>query len=553
MKAGEFPLYEATEVELTAPVIAGGHRYDVGTIIQSDDIAVFRHAGIRSVQGVFYEVNDVPLKTASDILLRSLCGDFLCYVEPNSNGLCSLYADEDGVFVYEPERLNRLNEHSENILLSVLPPYTTVYKGQYLGTLKLFSSCLNEKVLNDAVTKISGMGALLKIFPYKLKKIAVIQTGAETDITELRRRYSVYGFSIAYHNHSEHSCEEIEKHVRLAIENGSQYIFVESDYPPVSRDDIVPKAFTETSAVIDRMNWPLGEGAGVVFASRKEAKLIGFSWNDFKKLDNLFRFISTDTLPDLTQLHLFVPNSISIEQRLKKMSPFEEEKSVHVGQLSDSDKIGIVILAAGESRRMAGKNKLLEDVGGQPMIQHVVEQALMSGADYVVVVTGHQSRHIEKLMEPYDVKIVKNADYLSGILGSVRLGIGVLPPDAVGALIMPADMPAFEAKYMADMMNDFRARIHDKQLPVVACADNGFLHNPVLWPRNLFNDIKIIPEDSYMLPILVEHTDYLIVHEIEDPLVLTDINSRGELEEFVRKMDYVGRAEADLEKLLSGN
>ena len=48
---------------------------------------------------------------------------------------------------------------------------------------------------------------------------------------------------------------------------------------------------------------------------------------------------------------------------------------------------GVVILAAGQSRRM-GRAKQLLPVDGEPMVRHAVRTALASGASQVVLVTG---------------------------------------------------------------------------------------------------------------------------------------------------------------------
>ena len=50
-----------------------------------------------------------------------------------------------------------------------------------------------------------------------------------------------------------------------------------------------------------------------------------------------------------------------------------------------------VILAAGRSARMAPRNKLLEAIGGRPVIGRVADTALASGAKPIVVVTGFEA------------------------------------------------------------------------------------------------------------------------------------------------------------------
>ena len=188
--------------------------------------------------------------------------------------------------------------------------------------------------------------------------------------------------------------------------------------------------------------------------------------------------------------------------------------------------------------------KLLEPLNGLPMIEHVVRSALSSQADYVAVVTGHDAKFIEKRLEKYDVKIARNPDYVSGVLGSIRLGLAVLPPDIAGAVVLPADMPAFTEEYIDKLIDafDFKA----KRPPVVLPSFNSVRHNPVLWPRDLFKVVKIVPEDSHWTPALIEHSDYIKEIVLKDDLPLTDINTHGDLEKYKARVEMLSNAEQDL-------
>ena len=54
--------------------------------------------------------------------------------------------------------------------------------------------------------------------------------------------------------------------------------------------------------------------------------------------------------------------------------------------------VAAIILAAGQSRRMGGPNKLLARFDGEPLVRQIAERALASKADPVIVVTGHGPR-----------------------------------------------------------------------------------------------------------------------------------------------------------------
>ncbi len=559
MKFGEFPAYDALGLELVHDVKCQGKTLKKGHILTSADLSLLKYSGIKTITGVQFSFEDVLPETTADILLKTLAGDYLRYTMPDETGYSEIFADIDGTFVFDQERLKRFNMHSELISLITIQPYIPVYKGQFIANLRVFGPAVPAETLNEAITKISGTGPLLKVAPYAFCKIGFIRTLVSNssippmDDDKLAARFAAFGFRIVYSDLCEHNVAAIEKAVRNAIDAEAEIVLVESQNPPLHRDDIVPMGFKEAAADIDRLGWPVDTGLSLVLGHKNNVKLLGYSAEDAEQpaFDRLLRFMATNSLPNPDTFSSLAMNGLSLGRMTKRISKEQMQNSIAVASLTDSEKIAVVILAAGSSRRMVGTNKLLESINGLPMIEHVVRSALSSNADYVVVVTGHDAKFIEKRLEQYDVKIVRNADYVSGVLGSVRLGLAVLPPDIAGAVILPADMPAFTEDYIDKLIEafDFTA----KRRPVVLPVFNSVRHNPVLWPRDLFNVVKIVPEDSQFVPALIEHSDYIKEIPLKDDLPLTDINTRGDLTKFLSRKDMISSAEQDLlalEKLL---
>ena len=104
-------------------------------------------------------------------------------------------------------------------------------------------------------------------------------------------------------------------------------------------------------------------------------------------------------------------------------------------------KVHAVLLAAGRSSRMGGPNKLLALFEGKPLVRLTAERVLASKAAGTVVVTGHQAARIREALAGLDISVAHNADFASGLAGSLKAGIAALPDDAAGALIVLGDMP----------------------------------------------------------------------------------------------------------------
>lgn len=83
----------------------------------------------------------------------------------------------------------------------------------------------------------------------------------------------------------------------------------------------------------------------------------------------------------------------------------------------------MIILAAGLSRRMGERNKLLLPVHGRPMIRHMVDLYSQVTPRPVLVVTGHEADHIEAALEGNSAVTVVNPDYSQGQQTSVACGL----------------------------------------------------------------------------------------------------------------------------------
>ena len=60
--------------------------------------------------------------------------------------------------------------------------------------------------------------------------------------------------------------------------------------------------------------------------------------------------------------------------------------------------ISAILLAAGQSKRMKGENKLTKKIEGIPLINHSIKNILDSSVDELIIVVGYQKESIEKLI-----------------------------------------------------------------------------------------------------------------------------------------------------------
>ena len=118
-------------------------------------------------------------------------------------------------------------------------------------------------------------------------------------------------------------------------------------------------------------------------------------------------------------------------------------------------RIASIVLAAGRSSRMGTRNKLLESIGGEPMVRRVAAVANGSGAKPVVVVTGYEAAEVGAALHGLGVTVILNLDYADGLSTSLRAGLSALPAGIDGALILLGDMPEVEASVLSALMAAF--------------------------------------------------------------------------------------------------
>ncbi|AXI42077.1 NTP transferase domain-containing protein [Sulfitobacter sp. SK011] len=146
------------------------------------------------------------------------------------------------------------------------------------------------------------------------------------------------------------------------------------------------------------------------------------------------------------------------------------------------DSFGAIILAAGLSRRMEARNKLLLPINGKPMIRHVVETYLAVVDRQVCLVTGFEADRIEAALAGLPIQCVHNADYQAGQPFSVRTGLLAAPADASNYLIGLGDQPQLTADELRALITAHLAA--DVQKISIPYKDSA-RGNPIIVPAAL--------------------------------------------------------------------
>jgi len=192
-------------------------------------------------------------------------------------------------------------------------------------------------------------------------------------------------------------------------------------------------------------------------------------------------------------------------------------------------RIAGLVLAAGRSSRMAPRNKLLEPVGGEKMVRRVAATAIASGAEPVIVVTGHEAASVAAALRGLAVTIVANPDYADGLSTSLRAGLRALPGGVDGALILLGDMPQIEISVLSALVAAFTGAN-----AICVPVRHGRRGNPVLWGRSYFAEMMRLTGDTGAKPLMARHEAQLIEVEVMTDSIFEDVDAPEDLERLKR-------------------
>lgn len=117
-----------------------------------------------------------------------------------------------------------------------------------------------------------------------------------------------------------------------------------------------------------------------------------------------------------------------------------------------------ILLAAGESRRMGGINKLTLAINGEPLLRRTVKTLLASRLDELVVVLGHQAETARDLLQGLAMRTTVNAAYREGQMSSVHCGLEALARPCDGVMICLSDQPLLTAQDIDSLIDAFAQR-----------------------------------------------------------------------------------------------
>ena len=121
--------------------------------------------------------------------------------------------------------------------------------------------------------------------------------------------------------------------------------------------------------------------------------------------------------------------------------------------------IRAILLAAGQSKRLKGENKLVRKFKNKPLINHAINSLIKSKISKIIVVVGHEDRKIKKIIKKNKkIIFILNKKYKLGISSSIKVGLKKISKKNKGFIIVQSDMPFIKSSDINKICNSIKKR-----------------------------------------------------------------------------------------------
>ncbi len=526
MKFGTISLDDALGAILAHSLQTRAGIIKKGRPLNAVDIEKLRAAGFIEIMAARLGSGDVPEDDAAAAVAQAIAGSGVRVAEPFT-GRCNLYAEVPGIASLEVGALQAINRIDEALTIATLAPFERVEAGQMLATVKVIPFAVAEATVAQAV--VLAEGGLVSVAPFAKKRAGLILTrfrNTKASVLDKRRRVMTGRLTALGSDMGEtltvpHDTGAVANAIAELAARGCDPIIVFAASAIVDRNDVIPAALVQAGGEVTHLGMPVDPGnllmlgrlgSGDVFGAPSCAgspTLNGFDWVLERRLANL----------PVGRREI---QAMGVGGLLKEIATRPQPRERHEDIARREKRIACVILAAGRSSRMGPRNKLLEDLGGKPVLRRTVENALASHARPVVVVTGHQAAEVEAALTGLDVTVVHNPDYMTGMAGSLKSGIAALSPNLDGTIVALGDMPEIQAADFDRLISAFEPK---EQRSIIVPVYDGRRGNPVLWSSELFPAMAKLAGDAGARSIVASNPDSVVELDLGTPAVLADLDT----------------------------
>ena len=193
--------------------------------------------------------------------------------------------------------------------------------------------------------------------------------------------------------------------------------------------------------------------------------------------------------------------------------------------------ISDIMLAAGQSSRMGGENKLTKNLNGIPLIKYAIKNILGSSINELIIVLGYEKEILEETIGNHKkIKFAYNENFKDGMASSIKIGLNHISQKSEAFFISLGDMPMINQniynkliksryKYNKNLKPDLKKEIF---VPTY----EGKESNPVLFSIFMKNNIMSISGDVGAKEVLELNKDKILNVDIKNKNITIDFDTK---------------------------
>jgi CTP:molybdopterin cytidylyltransferase MocA len=189
---------------------------------------------------------------------------------------------------------------------------------------------------------------------------------------------------------------------------------------------------------------------------------------------------------------------------------------------AEAPKHGVVLLAAGASRRL-GRPKQLVELDGEPLVRRAARCALATGPFHMVVVLGAGEGEVRGALPGLRFEAVVCDRWEEGMGRSLADGLAALDARCAGALVVLCDQVGLTPEHLVALRDAWR------RSPSGAAASGygGVAGVPALLPRAWFKALEKEPGDRGARALLLRNIGEVTV--LPNERLARDLDVPGDL------------------------
>src|SRR5438128_2386032 len=535
MRFGEVPVAEAEGAILAHSLKLGTTALKKARVLSSDDLELIAAAGLSRIVVARLEPGDIGEDEAARRVATAAAGDGVEAAAPFT-GRANLFAKSRGLLVFDRERLDRLNLVDEAITLGTLPPFAVVERRMMVATVKIIPFAAPAPAVERCIAAARSDGPLLRVAPFLPRSVGLIQTrlpGLKESILDKTRevtegRLKALGCRLVVEERCNHAATDLAPVIRDAIGHGIDLLLIHGASAILDRRDVIPAAIVAAGGLIDHFGMPVDPGNLLLLGHLGERAVLGLPGCARSPKVNGFDWVLERLVAGLpvgsAEIMRMGSGGLLAEIPSRPLPRAEATRAAEPKPEAkpQGPRIGALLLAAGQSRRMGGPNKLLAELDGVPMVAHVARRLLASRARPIIAVLGNQADAVDTALGKLPVERVRNPEFAGGLSTSLKRGILALPSDLDGVIVCLGDMPLISGRHLDRLMAAFNPL---EGRAIVVPTRRGKRGNPVLWSKRFFPEMTELAGDVGAKHLIGEHAELVAEVEMEDDAILVDIDT----------------------------